>query len=225
VDKWEELGGNPFYYDPPPASPADRYEAWDQNNPSPTATGYSNLDIGTEVIIKPSQGNNPGQPNDSWYFPFDAANIPGGSNYREAIAGCTDPDFVYTIGQLLWVEPGAMIGPTKQGFQDLINEDPNARWDHDPNVNCIVDQSQLGSGNPANCRGSVRLRPAPMMDPNTTPGNGKKQVAISNFAGVFVDRIQGNDIYVVFGGYSGVLPANLPPGPTPPIALVLRLIE
>ncbi len=228
VDKWDELGGNPLQYDPG----IDYYEAYAPASPSPTATGYSQgppppADIGTEIVIKPANGppSSSGRPNPSWYYPFDASDVPGGANFRDAIAHCTDTNFIYTWGQLLTVEPGAMIGPTKAGFQDLIAQDPNAVWDHDPNVNCIVDASQLGSGNPANCRGSPRLRPVPMMDPNDTPASGKKTVPIHNFGGVFVDRVQGNDVYVVFAGYTGVIPASNPGGPVNPLPKVLRLIE
>lgn len=231
VDKWEELGGNPLRYDPG----IDNYVPWDPDNPSSPSTGYQGgntkppSNIGDEIVIKPANGppSQSGRPNPSWYYPFDASDIPGGANYRAAIAGCTDPDFVYTIGQKLWVEPGAMLGPTAQGFKDLIDQDPNAVWDHDPNVNCIVNASQLGSGDASNCRGSPRLRPVPMMDPSTAPASGKKQVTITNFAGAFVDRVQGNDVYVVFAGYSGLAPASGggSGGTVIPTILQLRLVQ
>jgi len=221
VDKWEELGGNPLQFDPG----TDVYVPYDPNIQNANATGYTEADIGTEIVIKPANGppKSSGRPNPSWYYPFDASNIPGGANFRDAIAYCTDTNFIYTYNQLLTVEPGAMIGPTKQGFQDLISQDPNAVWDH--GIDCIVDASQLGSGSKANCRGSPRLRPVPMMDPNDTPANGKKTVPITNFAGVFVDRVQGNDVYVVFAGYTGVIPADDPNGPSTPLPKLLRLVE
>ena len=43
-----------------------------------------------------------------------------------------------------------------------------------------------------------------MLDPSTTPASGKTQVTITNFAGVFVDQVQGNNVYVTFAGWSGV---------------------
>ena len=33
------------------------------------------------------------------------------------------------FGQLFDSEPGNMVGPTKQGMDDLIDRDPNAYWD------------------------------------------------------------------------------------------------
>lgn len=200
VDQWDELGGSPLQFD----NGIDYYEPYIPSAWTATYTGYDQSDIGMSIVIKPAQGpmSQTGAPNQSWYYPFDAANIPGGAAYRAAISGCTDPSFVYSIGMSLWVEPGAMIGPTAQGFQDLINQDPSATWD--PGLNCVVDASNLGSGNGANCRASPRLRPAPMLDPSSTPASGKQQVTITNFAGIFVDRVQGNNVYVTFAGWSGV---------------------
>ncbi|MDX1578567.1 MAG: pilus assembly protein TadG-related protein [Gemmatimonadota bacterium] len=220
IDQWDERGGDPQGYD----TGIDYYEPYVPGAPTGTYTGYDQSDVGTSIIIKPAQGNQNTAPNQSWYYPFDAANVPGGANYRTSIANCVNPGFTYQIGDLLWVEPGAMIGPTAQGFNDLINQDPGAAYD--PGLKCIVDQSNVGSGNAANCRGSPRLRPAPMFDPSTAPASGKKQVAISNFAGLFVDQVQGNNVYVIFMGYSGILPAagTGGGGSTPPIALKLRLI-
>ncbi len=221
VDRWDENGGNPNYYDDPP----DYYEPYDPTNPTSSYTGYDQAAIGTSIVIKPANGPKAqaGRPNDSWYFPFDAADIPGGANYRSAIAGCTDPEFIYSIDQLLWVEPGAMIGPTAQGFKDLIDQAPSHRW-HD-GKQCVVDSA---ASDPNACiGGSPRIRPVPMMAPTDTPANGKKQVHIKNFAGVFVDRVQGNNVYVIFAGYSGITPAGGGGGggTTPPILKTLRLIE
>ena len=32
-------------------------------------------------------------------------------------------------GDLLLMEPGNMVGPTTQGIEDLIAQDPDAYWD------------------------------------------------------------------------------------------------
>ena len=67
-----------------------------------------------------------------------------------------------------------------------------------------------------------------MFDPQTVPASGKAQVTITNFAGVFVDQVQGNDVYVTFAGWSGVGLGGSPSGggssTAPPIALAVRLI-
>ena len=50
-------------------------------------------------------------------------------------------------------EPGNMVGPTTQGIDDLIAQDPTAYWDEDTNS---VD-SPYGTGSP-------RIFPIPLYD-------------------------------------------------------------
>ena len=50
--------------------------------------------------------------------------ITGGDKYRENIASCNG--LPIEIGDTLTTEPGNMIGPTKQGVEDLIALDPDA---------------------------------------------------------------------------------------------------
>lgn len=225
ADRWEENGGSPTLYDDPP----DRYEIFDYNNPSPTATGYSTADIGLEILLKPAQpssGNT--RPNPSWWYPIRLYSGQGGAVYRDAISQCLDPDWVLSVGDPVNAEPGGMLGPTAQGFADLIAMDPSAAWDHDPAVNCIVDASNLGSGDKGNCRGSPRLRPVPLMAPYDAPPPGTNvDIPVSGFAGVFVDRVEGNNVWVVFAGFSGVVPASGggSGGSATPLPKVLRLVE
>ncbi len=199
-DRWEELGGNPDYYDPG----IDNYIPWDPMNPGDPYTGYSDNDIGVQIVIKPNQGG--GNANTSWYYPWRPPNQQGGADYRTNINSCVDPSLVYYVGQVVPTEPGAMIGPTKQGFGDLIDQDPNAAWNYV--LNCVTDQVNAASANPAFCRGSPRLRPMPMFDPTQTPDPGVKPFTFTNFAGVFVDYIQGNNVYAVFAGFAAVAPAG-----------------
>lgn len=213
ADKWKELGGDPNKFDPG----TDEYVPFDPTNPSAYHTGYDNNDIGTTIQLNPAPGNSPSKPNPSWYFPFDAEDIPGGANLRSSISGCGDPSFTYAIGQLLWVENGAMPGPIGQGFNDLIAQDPSAQWD--PVEGCVV--TSLGGP----CRSSPRLRPVAMMAPYDAPPAGKNQVPISNFAGLFVESVTGNQVNVVFTGYSGVNPLIGGPAPNTSNIKFIRLIE
>lgn len=204
VDRWDELGGNPSYFD----NGTDYYEQFVPSAPTGTYTGYDHNSVGTRVLLKPAQGgaSAAGRPNPSWYFAFDAANIPGGANYQASIEGCPNPNFIYSLGQQIWVEPGAMVGPTRGGFGEIIAQDPNAVWE--PTLNCVVDAQNLGSGDPSFCRGSPRVRPVPMFDPSTSPGAGKQLVTINNFTGVFVEQLAGNEVWVVLMGYGGVSPGT-----------------
>jgi Flp pilus assembly protein TadG len=215
-DKYSERGGDPNRYGAPP----DYYEAYDASlsPPSPTSTGYTDADIGTQLVIKPSQGNTPAQPNPSWYYPLAVA-ANGGANYRAWIAGCVDPSVVYAIGDNIDVEPGAMIGPTRQGVDALVGLAPTHQWS--VANNCVIDSA----GSPNICVSSPRLRPVPMMAPPDAPGNGRKTVPIMNWAGVFVEGMRGNDVVVRFAGYSGFAAVTNTSGNNGSLPKVIRLIE
>ncbi|MFQ5890030.1 MAG: pilus assembly protein TadG-related protein [Gemmatimonadota bacterium] len=221
-DRWEEAGGSenaPDDYNP---EDGDTYVPWNPADPGAPYTGYTESDVGTEVIIKPAGG--PGAMNPSWYFPWRPPGQQGGDDYRENIRRCVDPSVEYYVGQQVDTEPGNMIGPTKQGFSDLIAKDPHASWNE--LLNCVSDVGDKLSSDPAVCRGSPRVRAMPMFDPTEQPDPGKKPITLRNFAGVFVDRIEGNNVYAYFLGYSGIAPAGTPAGPTAgPIFKVLRLVE
>lgn len=214
-DKYDENGGaSPNHYDGPP----DYYEPFIPSAPSGSATGYTEADKGTQIVIKPSQGNNPGKPNPSWYYPIAVYNT-GGSAYSAAIAGCVDPDVTYRVGDLIPVEPGAMIGPTRQGVTALIAQAPSHYWND--THNCVIDSN----GAPNVCVSSPRLRPAPMLAPPDAPANGRRNVPIMNWAGLFVEGMQGNDVIVRFAGYSGFGVASTNPGGAGALPKVIRLVE
>jgi hypothetical protein len=184
-DRWFDANDDGLYDE----EDGDYYIPW----PEDDATGYGNEDIGEEIVIKPFKES--GRMNESWYYPFRPEGDQGGADYRDNIVDCVDEDYVYEFGDEVDTEPGAMIGPTKQGFQDLIDQDPDARWDDvDECVTrgdgCIFD--------------SPRIRAAPMFDPREAPDPGSKPLTFTNFANIFVDRIQGNEVYGRFLGLSGV---------------------
>lgn len=217
-DRYAEWGGDPNRYD---GDPPDYYEPYDPSNPSPTATGYTQADKGLQLVIKPSQGNpQTNQPNPSWYYPI-ALFTTGGDAYRDAIAGCVNPNMIFAIGDVVPTEPGAMIGPTQQGVNALVAQAPTHAWDD--TQNCIVDTAAL---DPTACLGaSPRLRPVPMMAPPDAPASGRKDVPIVNWAGVFVEGMQGNDVVVRFHGYSGFQPVPIGGNSNGSLNVVIRLIE
>lgn len=220
-DRYEEGGSpsDPTKYD---MAPPDRYQPFDPANPGdPNATGYTEADKGLQLIIKPAQGNNPDKPNPSWYYPI-VLDDKGGSAYRDAIAGCTDPEKVWEMGDPVTVEPGAMVGPTQQGVDALIAQAPTHAW----NVTnkCVVDTA---APDPNLCLGgSPRLRPVPMMaPPDAPPKGGRTEAPIMNWAGVFVEGMQGNDVVVRFAGYSGVSPVASNTNNVVGLPRVIRLVE
>lgn len=209
-DRWSEGGGSgndPDSFDP---NKGDQYIPWMDTSTDPptyntdTFTGYSTDDIGEEIVLKSNNGG--GSYNPSWYYAWRPPGQSGGSDYRENIRGCVDPSITYHIGQTVTTEPGNMVGPTKQGFGDLVDLDPNAVWNDQ--MDCVTDAENVLSSNPGDCRGSPRIRPIPMFDPTDGPGNGHKPFDFTNFAGVFVEGLQGKDVYARWIGYRGVDPAS-----------------
>lgn len=206
-DRWHDVLDDGAY-DPPD----DYYIPWSEGEEN--YTGYSNEDIGAEIVIKPFKTT--GQMNESWYFPWRPPGQQGGADYRDNICGCVDPYLTYDYGDVVDTEPGAMIGPTKQGFECVIDKDPDAFWDTD--LDCV----SRGDG----CVwDSDRIRPMPMFDPRDEPDPGAKPFEFTNFSAIFVDRIQGNEIYARFMGLGGVDPAAAA-GPTVgPAVRIVRLIR
>ena len=89
-----------------------------------------------------------------------------------------------------------LVGPTKQGVDDLIALDPKAWWD--PNEKKVKDSCT--DDNSCTTKGltqSPRIVPVPVFDLDLymqTGGPGKGSVLIVNILGFFVDKMQGNDV-------------------------------
>lgn len=218
-DDWDENTSNPPADDPTSYDPNtdDYYEAWlpDGSNAA-TYTGYSDLDIGMPIVLKPSAS--PGYTTEDWYYIWRIGNNKGGNDYRNAVQTCADPTITYSIGDSIQKEPGNMIGPTIQGFADLIAQDPTAYWNG--SLNCV---SRPGAPTP--CVASVRERMAPMFDPSEDVQSGAHWFHITNFSAVFIEAVVGFDVYGRWTGYGGVTPAGGGSGSAGPLFKVLRLVE
>jgi Flp pilus assembly protein TadG len=145
------------------------------------------VDRGTRVRLKP------GNPNQAltagWFFPIDLP-IPGepdtgGNRYKKNIAEC-NADSV-GLGETIWNEPGNMIGPTGQGVDELVAQDPGATW----NGTDVVGGA-FGRNN------SPRIVPIPVFNVEAyqmqDKTSGRFQLQITNILGFFVERMQGNDV-------------------------------
>ena len=166
-------------------------------------SGYDGDARGTEIRLKTSN------PDGTWgpgvYFPIRfPGQLPGGDAYRERIATCPEPDVEWYPGMLVNSEPGNMIGPTAQGFRDLINQAPNHTWDPTQgDGGCVWDPNRPGGAGCIPDFDSPRSRPVAMFAPDEFPGHPPNPFRIVSFVGVFVDRVQGNNVYVVFVAYQG----------------------
>jgi hypothetical protein len=128
----------------------DVYHPWMSSPPAGyQPTGYGTPDRGQRILITMSSPSDSPQP--GWYYSIRLPGAAGGADFRSAIAGCWDPDAIYEKGMEVIKEPGNMVGPTLQGFRDLINQDPDAMW----NPGAVAGGCVTNRGD-NDCRGSPR---------------------------------------------------------------------
>ena len=227
-DKWfDRHYVTPPIESPPAWTPDDRFETvtgGGQPTPLPDAdiytppsssgpgTGFTvAADLGLRVVLKqggPSTAIQPGvfQP---VRIPRYDGNSTGGDDYRDNIASCAG--IAVGIGDVLESENGNMIGPTKQGVNDLIAQDPNAQWD--PTTKSVINSCAQASTPCA--ASSPRVVAIPVYDTgiyDSTRRQGLPTFTIVNILGFFIDRMQGNDVV----GYLTEAP-GLVTGATQPI--------
>jgi hypothetical protein len=198
-DKWieEQCGTETCPFNPSPtAIPPDTFDIYDAKgkplaNPdvyvpptssTPAPTGYNPVaDRGTQVILKAGSGS---QSTPSFYNPWDIGGITGAAPYRANISGCNPAPL--SIGDMMLPETGNMVGPTAQGTQALVDQDPNARWDS--SCQCV-------KGGDPKFTISPRIRPIPLYDP-VVFANGQQsgkgiQLKVVGFLGFFIEGVNG----------------------------------
>lgn len=128
----------------------------------------------------------------------------GGSLYRKNLCECNNsPIELFTDYDL---EPGNMVGPTRQGVSELVNDDPDVYWEPAANG---------GRGGPARPgdggwvevgTSTPRVIKVALMDPGEITGPGMQSVQFNNFALVFLEALgNGNQapVNVRFMYYAG----------------------
>jgi hypothetical protein len=226
-DRWYEAGGignESETFDP---ELGDYYVPWftgslEDPEYNEAYTGYGRQDQGAPFVLtsnKPNAGLN-----GSWYYPWRPDDYFGADDFRYSVMNCIDPSKVFYVGIEVETEPGNMSGPTMQGFQDLIGQDPSASWND--TMDCIVDRGLEYSTDASHCRTSTRVRPIPMFDPREAPDLGAKPFVFTNFAGIFIESIEGKDVHARWVGYTGLMPAPVGANTTAgPLFKALRLVE
>jgi Tfp pilus assembly protein PilX len=99
----------------------------------------------------------------------------GAARYRRNI--CTCNSSIIDLDTEYLIEPGNMVGPTYQGMQALIAEDPDAYWDEQTNT--VV--SQYGMDSP-------RVVTVSLFDPAEIDKPGRQYIRFNNFARVFLEE-------------------------------------
>ena len=216
-DRWLE-NGNPNTR----SMPGDTFDPGDvyigPNGPG-TYSGYNAMrDKGMLITLK---ATNETKITSSWYNPWDLPGSVGASDYRANIDGCNPAEVHYNYDQYE-PENGNMVGPTKQGMDDLIQQDSGAQWD--PACGCITGSKF------SNIQNSPRLVKIPVFDPVSYaagPQHGKGIVLkFTNMIGFFIEpltsagEVQGH-IYPVTGIYD----KNAGPAPTGSFPVVIRLVQ
>lgn len=212
-DRWRESDGTLADQDARfDSADGDLYLPWDPSDPARPFTGYSTADRGTRLRLKP--GTPGGAHQSGWFFAFRIPGSGGGSDFSGNISGCADPGLLWEIGMEVTTEPGNMQGPTRAGFQDLILADPGARWD--TGCGCVTGSAFASS---------PRIRPVALFDPSAPPASGSSTFRITNFLGVFVEELQGGDVWVRLLETSGVGSADSWVPVPGPLAYTLRIVE
>jgi hypothetical protein len=142
--------------------------------------------LGEQVTLKAGELGAPAT-NPGFFYPVDfppinrGDPITGAQAYADNIInGSQDEIF---IGDELQVEPGNMIGPTAHGINELISQDPNARWDG----NGVADSAYPGDSSP-------RVIKVPLYDDNYPPDSGRNSVTVVALAAFFLEDIQGRNV-------------------------------
>jgi Flp pilus assembly protein TadG len=218
-DRWTENTN-------PPWDTGDTFERYDNKGKviknadqyhEPGTAGYNGYnavtDKGVSLTIRAGTGNNI-EPTMyySWKMPGDDI---GADFYRENINSCNTSVVGYKY--LMTQEPGNMNGPTMQGIDDLIDQDPDAYWD---NVKNRVHSTK----NP-----SPRVFPIPLYDPEYYAwgkANGRNaDLRMANWIGFFVERRNGNNVIGRITPILGVIDKNAGPAPDGVFPQAIRLVE
>jgi len=209
ADRWDELS----------IPPNGRFDAGTDLY-DPAGTGYNlPADNGVQVVLK--VGNPQATITPGFFYAVDFPPLnrgtpaTGGQNYRDNIAAC-GPDSFVAIGDQLQVEPGNMVGPTRQGVQDLYALDPSAFWD----TACVTPggcmSSSMGTSSP-------RLIRMGLFDPSKPVDSGRNFVTVIKIGGFFIEGVQSNGD--VTGRYTLVASQGGIPDPACSFLQVVQLVQ
>jgi hypothetical protein len=218
-DRWTENTN-------PPWDTGDSFERYDNKKKlipnadeyhEPGTAGYrgynSVADKGVSLVIRAGTGNNI-EPTMyySWKMPGDDI---GADFYNENIVACNTSVVGYKY--LMTQEPGNMNGPTMQGIDDLIAQDPDAYWDN-------VKNKAISTKNP-----TPRIFPIPLYDPEYYAwgkANGRNaDLRMANWIGFFVERREGNNVFGRITPILGVIDPDAGPAPAGMFPQAIRLVE
>jgi hypothetical protein len=218
---WEDTNGNDLF---DPGEPVHR------DCPEGVLDPSRYFCTGTRVILKiGTPKNSPKNPNglpslqqESGHFFALALDGSGGSVYRDTIAnGSQTP---VTVGDAISLEPGNMVGPTRQGTSDLINADSNSQW----NEAAGLPESSMFHAGDGSWMNSPRVIRIPVYDPEIALTNGRTEMVVAGFAGFWIESIDNHQAtvigrYIPMRAFGQSGPAAGPAAG--PVLKTLRLVE
>jgi hypothetical protein len=119
----------------------------------------------------------------------------GGSDYEHNIGECNGVPI--SRGEEVTTEPGAKVGPTAHGMEELIAKDPLATW----NESTKTVQNSCAQASPPCAAVSPRVVAIPVFDTGyfyDGQMSGRSQVRIVNILGFFLDHMQGQNVVGYF---------------------------
>jgi len=136
---------------------------------------------GRLVELKTDHPNSPGN------FYAVALGGRGASDYRDNIAYGWEG--TVSVGDILTTEPGNMVGPTQQGVNALIAQDPNARMVRDSNGHWIVTSDRYAINE------SPRIVPIAFFDPTDPPTHGRTTFRVASIGAFFIESSDGRSVW------------------------------
>ncbi len=233
---WDE--GEEWTFD---ESAGDYYKAYSGPGGDSDETGYGSAwrdgfgpieaDYGRQIQLKYTDPGSEFQIAPSMFLPWRLPSDPdmpdctlgggtGGSTgaavYRRNICSCNASSV--KLGVPYDIEPGNMLGPTQQGVKELIDQDPDARWDDG--------EGAVVGSNEANWLDSPRVVRVAMFDPTGDIKSGMHSITFNNFGLFFIeeqrsikDPVVGRFLYYVDGDGAGT------GGTSGSLVLFIRLVE
>ncbi|MDX1646592.1 MAG: pilus assembly protein TadG-related protein [Longimicrobiales bacterium] len=225
----------------------DRYQRFDGSDAADatSATGYgsdlrdSDGDWGRSLLLKSADPQSEYVLEPGIFFPWRLPPDPnqedcdsggggttasGGATYRKNICSCNQS--LIELGEPYELEPGNMIGPTSQGIDELIAEDPDVYWEPTANggkgnvvrPNPDGGYTEVGTSTP-------RVVKIALFDPTQVTSSGMQTITFNNFALMFLEDMPGSqsDVRARFMYFAG---GEASPGATDgSLVRYLRLVE
>ena len=190
AEPYDDLNGNGAYDPGEPFTDTNGNSIWDPAEfYDPEITGYrAPDDIGIQMILRLISSAK--SPRMGWYYAVRFPPYTGSSAYMDWIVGCLDSSVIVSVGDQLQLEPGNMVGPTAQGLNDLISQDPTAQWDQATN-------SVINSAYPVSPRIIKIVAFDPTLGVQSLPPS---YVTVSKIMVLFVEQHNGADMVLRFMG-------------------------